>query len=79
VDGESEKKKKKHQDFERVSGALMRGGLKRIRPIEIVFFCFSLRLRDFLILGGGRKCETLLWTFFSGVDTRGCVRVRRID
>jgi hypothetical protein len=36
VDGESEKKK--HQDFERVSGALMRGGLKRIRPIEIVFF-----------------------------------------
>jgi hypothetical protein len=38
VDGESEKKK--HQDFERVSGALMRGGLKRIRPIEIVFFLF---------------------------------------
>jgi hypothetical protein len=76
MDGEPEKK---HQDFERVSGALMRGGLKRIRPIEIVFFCFSLRLRDFLILGGGRKCETLLWTFFSGVDTRGCVRVRRID
>jgi len=33
-----ESRKKKHQDFERVSGALMRGGLKRIRPIEIVFF-----------------------------------------
>jgi len=42
VDGESEKKQKKHQDFERVSGALMRGGLKRIRPIEIVFFFVSL-------------------------------------
>ena len=52
----------------------MRGGLKRIRPIEIAFFS---RLR---VIGEGRKCETFpLETFFSGVDTRGCARGRRID